>query len=49
MEYRPVESGAAVNPFDDGIPFGRKLQELAERRRDERRVTVVGSTASRNR
>ncbi|MGB9305965.1 MAG: class I adenylate-forming enzyme family protein [Mycobacterium sp.] len=36
-----LASGVVANPFDEGIPFGRKLQELAHRRRDETGVTVV--------
>src|SRR5581483_11565113 len=29
------------NPLEDGIPFGTKLQELAEQQRDKPAVTVV--------
>ena len=36
-----VASGVAVNPLEDGIPFGTKLQELAEQRRDDTGVTIV--------
>jgi bile acid-coenzyme A ligase len=39
-----TESPAAAvtpNPFDEGIPFGTKLQELAEQRRDDAGVTIV--------
>ena len=31
----------AANPLADGIPFGAKLQELAEQRRDDTGVTIV--------
>jgi bile acid-coenzyme A ligase len=31
----------AANPLADGVPFGTKLQELAEQRRDDPAVTVV--------
>ncbi|SPM31486.1 class I adenylate-forming enzyme family protein [Mycobacterium terramassiliense] len=41
MTTEPVESGVAPNPLEDGIPFGTKLQQLAEERSDEPAVTVV--------
>ena len=37
----PVDAAPPPNPFEDGIPFGTKLQELAEQRRDDPAVTVV--------
>jgi bile acid-coenzyme A ligase len=42
VSTEPVESGVVANPFDEGIPFGRKLRELAEQRRDDTGVTIVG-------
>lgn len=39
-----TESPAAAmtpNPFDEGVPFGIKLQQLAEERRDDPGVTIV--------
>ena len=41
MSTQQTASEATPNPFDDGIPFGTKLAELAEQRRDEPAVTVV--------
>jgi bile acid-coenzyme A ligase len=44
-----TESPAAAvtpNPFDEGIPFGTKLQELAEQRRDDVGVTIVALDGS---
>ncbi|MBW0013442.1 class I adenylate-forming enzyme family protein [Mycobacterium sp.] len=41
MSTQPLESGATPNPWDEGIPFGTKLAELAEQRRDDQAVTVV--------
>ena len=37
----PVAAAAPPNPFEDGVPFGTKLRELAEQRRDDSAVTVV--------
>src|SRR6201997_3340922 len=37
-----LESGVTPNPLDEGIPFGAKLAELADRRGDDTAVTVVG-------
>jgi len=37
----PIAADAAPNPFADGVPFGTKLAELAEQRRDDTAVTVV--------
>src|SRR5271169_5817806 len=41
MSTEQTASEATSNPLDDGIPFGTKLAELAEQRRDEPAVTVV--------
>lgn len=41
--------GTTTNPLADGVPFGTRLEELAEQRRDETAVTIVapeGSTQS---
>ncbi|ORA21012.1 class I adenylate-forming enzyme family protein [Mycobacterium arosiense] len=38
----PAPAAAVTpNPFDEGIPFGKKLQQLAEERRDDTAVTIV--------
>ncbi len=41
MSSERLASEAAPNPLEDGIPFGSRLQELAQQRRDEMAVTVV--------
>src|SRR6201997_1040499 len=41
MSTEPVAASATPNPLEDGIPFGIKLQELAEQRRDAEAVTNV--------
>ncbi len=41
MSTEQTAPEATSNPFDDGIPFGTKLAELAEQRCDEPAVTVV--------
>src|ERR1700735_4122478 len=41
MSTEPAASGAISNLLDEGIPFGTKLAELAEQRRDEPAVTIV--------
>ncbi len=41
MSTEPIASGVTPNPLDEGIPFGTKLQELAEQRRDDTAVTIV--------
>ena len=41
MSTEPLASGVTPNPLEEGIPFGSKLAELAEHRRDEPAVTVV--------
>jgi bile acid-coenzyme A ligase len=49
VSTQPVTEGASPDPLADGIPFCTKLQELAQRRRDDPGVTVValdGSTTS---
>lgn len=37
----PLAASAPPDPLEDGIPFGTKLQELAEESPDQRAVTVV--------
>src|SRR5271166_2372787 len=41
MSTEPIASETAANPLEDGIPFGTRLQQLAEQRRDDKAVTVV--------
>ena len=41
MSTQPAGPEAPVNPLADGIPFGTKLQELAERCPDEPAVTNI--------
>jgi len=41
MSTQPAGPEAAVNPLADGIPFGTKLQELAEQRPDDPALTNV--------
>src|SRR6516164_11114907 len=41
MSTEPIASGTTPNPLDEGIPFGTKLQQLAEQRRDDKAVTIV--------
>jgi bile acid-coenzyme A ligase len=41
MSTQPVTAGASPNPFEDGIPFGTKLRELADQLRDQPAATVV--------
>jgi bile acid-coenzyme A ligase len=43
MSTQTSVSGVAVNPPDEGIPFGTKLQQLAEQRGDDTAVTVIAS------
>ncbi len=40
------DAAVTVNPFEGGIPFGTKLQGLAEQRRDETAVTNVAPDGS---
>ena len=42
----PLAPGVSPNPLEDGIPFGVKLHELAEQRRDEPAVTIVALDGS---
>ena len=42
MSTEPVASGTAADPLDEGIPFGTKLQQLAEQRHNEKALTIVG-------
>jgi len=49
VSTEPVAAGVAPKPLEDGIPFGTKLQELAQQLRDATAVTIValdGSTQS---
>lgn len=41
MTTEPLAAGAVHNPLENGIPFGVRLGELAERRPDAPAVTVV--------
>ncbi|OBF17656.1 feruloyl-CoA synthetase [Mycobacterium kubicae] len=41
MTTNPVATGVAADPLDEGIPFGLKLQELAEQRSDQPALTTV--------
>ena len=41
MSTEQTAPEATSNPFDDGIPFGTKLPELAEQRCEEPAVTIV--------
>jgi bile acid-coenzyme A ligase len=41
MSTQPVTAEAPPNPFEGGIPFGTKLRDLAEQRRDRPAATVV--------
>ena len=41
MSAEPTASEAISNLLDEGIPFGTKLAELAEQRRDEPALTIV--------
>ena len=46
MSTEPVAAGVTPNPLEDGIPFGTKLAQLAEQRRDEQAVTNVALDGS---
>src|SRR5271166_2971621 len=37
----PVAAAVTANPLEDGIPFGTKLQQLAQQRRNATAVTIV--------
>jgi bile acid-coenzyme A ligase len=41
MTTEPAASEVISTPPDEGIPFGTKLQQLAEQRRDDTAVTVI--------
>jgi len=41
MKAEPAAAGAAADPLADGVPFGDRLAQLAEQRRDDPAVTVV--------
>ncbi|WP_156747236.1 AMP-binding protein, partial [Mycobacterium sp. E2462] len=41
MTTEPVAAAVPPNPFEGGVPFGVKLQELAEHRSDDPGVTIV--------
>lgn len=46
MSTQPATATEPVNPFADGIPFGTKLQGLAEERPDKPAVTIVALDGS---
>lgn len=41
MTTESATAGVTPNPFEDGVPFGTKLAELAEERGDQPAVTTV--------
>jgi bile acid-coenzyme A ligase len=41
MSTQLTASGATADPPDQGIPFGAKLRQLAEQRRDDTALTVI--------
>ena len=41
MSTEPVATGVVSNPLGEGIPFGAKLQQLAEQRRDDTALTII--------
>ena len=41
MSTEPVAAELASQPLDEGIPFGAKLQQLAEQRCDDTALTVI--------
>ena len=41
MSTEPVAAEAAADPLEEGIPFGTKLQQLAEQRCEETALTVI--------
>src|ERR1700729_1685462 len=41
MSTGPVAAEEAAQPLDEGIPFGAKLQQLAEQRCDDTALTVI--------
>ena len=41
MSLTSDDPAAPPNPFEDGVPFGKKLQQLGELRPDDPAVTVV--------
>ncbi len=41
MSTQTASSGVTATPPDDGIPFGTKLAQLAERRRDDTGLTII--------
>ncbi len=41
MSTEPVAAQEASDPLDEGIPFGTKLQQLAEQRCDDTALTVI--------
>jgi bile acid-coenzyme A ligase len=46
MSTEPAASEVISDPADEGIPFGTKLQQLAERRPDDTAVTVIARDGS---
>lgn len=41
MSTEPAATEVVSNPLDEGIPFGVKLQQLAEQRRDDTALTII--------
>jgi bile acid-coenzyme A ligase len=41
MSSEPIASDVVSTPADEGIPFGTKLQQLAEQRPDDTAVTII--------
>jgi bile acid-coenzyme A ligase len=41
MSTEPVAAREASQPPDEGIPFGAKLQQLAEQRCDDFALTII--------
>ncbi|OBJ52954.1 class I adenylate-forming enzyme family protein [Mycobacterium sp. 1423905.2] len=46
MTTKPIATEVAANPLEEGIPFGLKLQDLAEQRRDQPALTTVALDGS---
>lgn len=46
MSTEPLAAAVTANPLAEGIPFGTKLQELAEQRRDHMALTTVALDGS---
>jgi bile acid-coenzyme A ligase len=41
VSTEPAAAEVVSNPLDEGIPFGVKLQQLAEQRRDDTALTII--------